>query len=76
MTMAIYEFECGNKKCSSKREPFDVRLPMADRDTALVRCEKCGRRAKRIEVPTKAPMVVMMKKLETSDKKIPDRMLP
>jgi len=74
--MSIYEFKCSRKNCPSKGERFDARLPMAERDTALVRCEKCGRKAKRIEVPTKAPMVVMMKKLETSDKQIPDRMLP
>ena len=74
--MPTSEFSCRRKNCQSKGARFDVRLPMADRDTALVRCEKCGRKTKRIEVPTKAPMVVMMKKLETSDKQIPDRMLP
>ena len=74
--MPTYEFSCRRKNCQSKGARFDVRLPMADRDTALVRCEKCGRKTKRIEVPIKAPMVVMMKKLETSDKQIPDRMLP
>ena len=74
--MPTYEFSCLRKNCPSKGARFDVRLPMADRDTALVRCEKCGRKTKRIEVPTTAPMVVMMKRLETSDKQIPDRMLP
>ena len=74
--MPTYEFSCLRKNCPSKGERFDVRLPMADRDTALVRCEKCGRKTKRIEVPIKAPMVVMMRRLETSDKQIPDRMLP
>ncbi len=74
--MPTYEFKCDRKTCPSKGEAFDVRLLMAEMDTALVRCEKCGKRAKRIEVPSKAPMAVMMRKLEMSDKQIPDRMLP
>ena len=74
--MPTYEFKCTRKKCPSKGERFDVRLPMAEMDTALVRCAKCGKRAKRIEVPSRAPMAVMMRKLETSDRQIPDRMLP
>ena len=49
---------------------------MAERDSACVRCPSCNAEAKRLVVPTKAPMCVMMRRLETSEKQIPERMLP
>ena len=70
--MALYDFICDSGPCGN----FEMLLPMSKRNTARVKCPTCGRRAKRIEVPNKAPTVVMMRRLETSDKQIPDRMLP
>jgi hypothetical protein len=51
-------------------------LSIADRDLACVHCPDCGTEARRLVVPTKAPMCVVMKKQETSDRQIPERMLP
>ena len=74
--MPTYDFRCQTSRCPRQGEPFEARLPMAERDTACVRCPTCGSEARRLVVPTHAPMVVMMKRLETSDKQIPERMLP
>lgn len=74
--MATYEFKCGSSLCLRDGEVFDVLLPMYERDIACVRCPTCNSEAKRVVVPSSAPMVVMMKKGETRDKPIPERMLP
>lgn len=74
--MPTYDFRCQASRCPRKGEPFEKRLPMADRDAACIRCPTCGSEARRMVVPTKAPMCVMMKKLETSNTQIPERMLP
>ncbi len=71
--MATYDFTCGSSRCG---EAFEERLPMDERDTACVRCPKCNSAAIRREVPLKAPACVVMKKQETSDRQIPDRILP
>lgn len=74
--MATYDFRCQSSQCSRDGEPFEKRLLMAERDSACVRCPTCGSEARRLEVPTKAPTCVMMKRLETSEKFIPERLLP
>lgn len=74
--MATYEFKCGSSRCPRDGERFDVRLAMAERDTACVRCPTCNSEARRQVVPSAPPMVVMMKTGETRSKQIPDRMLP
>ena len=74
--MATYEFKCGSSRCPRDGDLFDARLPMAERDTACVRCPTCNSQARRQVVPSSAPMVVMMRTGETRDKQIPERMLP
>ncbi len=74
--MATYEFKCGSSRCPRDGERFDVRLPMAERDTTCVRCPTCNSESRRQEVPLVPPMVVMMRTGETRDKPIPERMLP
>ncbi len=74
--MATYEFKCCSNLCPQDGELFDVRLPMAERDAACIRCPTCNSQAHRMVVPSSAPMVVMMKTGETRDKQIPERMLP
>ena len=73
--MPTYEFNCLSSRCRYNCERFDVRLPMADRDAACVRCPNCNSPARRCEVPFKAPAVVMMRALENGGK-VPDRLLP
>ncbi len=73
--MAIYDFRCRSTLCPRQGETFEARLPMAERDTACIRCPTCGSEARRLEVPTKAPACVMMRSLETGGK-VPDRLLP
>ena len=74
--MATDEFKCPSSRCLRDGELFDVRLPIAERDTACVRCPSCNSEARRQVVPSSAPMVVIMKTGETRDKPIPERMLP
>ncbi len=74
--MATYDFRCQSSQCPREGEPFEARLPMDERDTACVRCPNCNSESRRLVVPLKAPAVVMMKKQETSDRQIPDRLLP
>ena len=59
--MALYEFVCRRKACTD--EPFDVQLPMDDRDTACVSCPTCGSEAQRQVVPSKPPTCVMTRPL-------------
>lgn len=73
--MPTYEFVCPSSRCPSKGARFDVRLPMADRDTTCVRCPRCNSESRRCEVPLAAPAVVMMRALETGGK-VADRLLP
>lgn len=74
--MPRYDFRCQSSKCPREGEPFEARLTIADRDAACIRCPTCNSEARRLEVPLKAPMCVIMKKQETSDRQIPERMLP
>ena len=74
--MAKYDFHCLSSKCDRRNEPFEVNLPMADRDRACVRCPDCGSQAKRQVVPSHAPSCVSMKRQELSDRQIPGRLLP
>ncbi len=74
--MPTYDFKCLSSKCPREGEPFEARLLMAERDAACVRCPTCNSQSRRLEVPLKAPAVVMMKKQETSDRQIPERLLP
>lgn len=73
--MATYEFQCLDDQCINYVEPFDVRLPMDERDTAQVLCPTCDGSARRQVVPSKAPMCVMTSPLETGGH-IQERMLP
>jgi hypothetical protein len=73
--MPIYDFVCGASQCP-REEPFESILSIADRDLVCIRCPTCNTPARRLVVPLKAPMCVVMKKLETSDKHIPERLLP
>ena len=74
--MAKYDFHCLSSKCPRKDEAFEVNLPMVDRDRVCVRCPDCGSEARRQVVPSKAPMCVIMKRQELSEKQIPTRILP
>ncbi len=74
--MPTYDFRCQSSKCPREGEPFEDQLPIAERDSACIRCPTCGSESRRLVVPLKAPACVMMKKQETSDKYIPDRLLP
>ncbi len=71
-----YDFNCLSSECPREGEPFEDRLPIADRDLACVRCPDCGSESRRLVVPLKAPACVIMKKQETSNKQIPERLLP
>lgn len=61
--MPTYEFVCGSSRCPRKGESFDVRLPIADRDAACVRCPNCNSEARRQVVPSKAPTCVITRPL-------------
>ena len=77
--MPTYDFFCtqSDAKCPRKSDTFEASLSIADRDApARVHCPDCGAAAKRIVVPLKAPMCVIMKGQETSNKQIPERLLP
>jgi hypothetical protein len=74
--MPIYDFVCDASHCSREGEPFESILSIADRDLVCVPCPDCGTETPRQVVPLKAPMCVMMKKQETSDRQIPERLLP
>ena len=71
-----YDFHCLSSKCPREGEAFEENIPIADRDTACVRCPVCGSNARRQVVPSKAPMCVILKKQETSDRQIAERVLP
>ncbi len=72
-SVANYDFRCGSSQCSAV---FEVCLPMDDRDRACISCPDCGSEARRQVVPSRAPACIIMKKQETSDKQIPERLLP
>ncbi len=74
--MPTYDFVCQSNTCDREHEPFEARLPIADRDLACVRCPNCGSESRRLVVPLKAPACVIMKGQETSNKQIPERLLP
>ncbi len=72
--MPTYEFvcECGVSACG---RTFDLRLSIADRNEPQ-RCPSCTCWAKRREVPSKAPMVVMTSPQEVMGGHTKERMLP
>lgn len=74
--MPTYDFRCQSSRCPREGEPFEAMLSIADRDTPCIYCPDCATIARRLVVPTKAPTCVMMKRQETSEKQIPDRLLP
>ena len=71
-----YDFHGRNSKCPREGEAFEANVPIADRDRACVRCPNCGSESRRQVVPSKAPTCVVMKKQETSNTQIPERLLP
>lgn len=74
--MPNYDFHCLSNTCPREHEPFEARLSIAARDLACVRCPDCGSESRRQVVPSRAPACIVMKKQETSDTQIPERLLP
>ena len=71
-----YDFHCRSSQCPREGEAFEENVSIASRDLACVRCPDCGSEARRQVVPSKAPTCIIMKKQETSDRQIPERLLP
>ncbi len=74
--MPTYDFHCLNSKCPRDGEAFEDNFPIADRDTACVRCPDCGSEARRQVVPMHPPSCVSTKRQELSERQIPGRLLP
>ena len=74
--MPIYDFNCLSSECPRGGEAFEDNIPIADRDTACVRCPDCNSEARRQVVPSHAPSCVSMKRQELSERQIPGRLLP
>lgn len=61
--MPIYEFVCTNDRCPRQGQTFDVRLPIADRDTAEIGCPDCAGASDRQVIPSEPPTCVITKPL-------------
>ncbi len=71
----LYDFRCCNSECEHHTEPFEVRLPIARRNTAAVSCPVCSDATYRQVVPSKAPACVITVPMEGGGH-TKDRLLP